>query len=88
MHPDVVQALLTGAREDPAASVRAGCVRALSRMNANSVTVVSAVQAMQGDSDPRVRHEVERALAILTSGVPAPIGQTIRPASHGGGRAN
>ena len=34
------------------------------------------------DADPRVRHEVERALALLTAGVPAPIGQTIRPASY------
>ncbi len=84
MHPDVVQALVTAAREDPAATVRASSVRALARMNANSITVVSAVQALQADSDPRVRHEVERALTILTAGVPTPLGQTIRPVSHGG----
>src|SRR5262249_19120834 len=82
MHPDVVQALVLGAREDPAASVRAGCVRALARMNANSGSVVAAVQSLQADADPPVRHEVERAMSILTAGVPAPIGQTIRPASY------
>jgi hypothetical protein len=80
MHGDVVQALLSGAREDPAASVRASCIRSLARMNVNTVTVVDAILARKADTDPRVRHEAERALAVLTTGQPAPLGQTVRPA--------
>jgi hypothetical protein len=66
-HPDAVHGLLLGAREDPAPSVRAACVRALARMKADSAPVVSALQAMQNDGDPRVLHEVESALATLTA---------------------
>jgi hypothetical protein len=65
-HADVLHALLTGAREDPAPTVRAACVRALARMNANSTQVVSTLQTLKMDGDPRVLHEVEEALATLT----------------------
>jgi hypothetical protein len=66
-HPQVVQALVTAAKEDPAATVRASCVRCLAKMNVNTVPVVTAVQALRGDTDPRVRQEVEQALSVLTA---------------------
>jgi hypothetical protein len=68
MEPRVLDSLLTAAREDPAPMVRAGCVRSLGKMKANTVPVVAVVQAMRGDSDPRVREEVEQTLAILLGG--------------------
>lgn len=66
-HPDVIDALVTAAKEDPAATVRAGCVRCLAKMKASSPAVVSAVQALKADSDARVRDEVERALPVLST---------------------
>jgi hypothetical protein len=64
-HGDAVQALVTAARQDPAPLVRAACVRALARMQCNTAPVVSTLQALKTDSDPRVLHEVEQALATL-----------------------
>jgi len=63
--PQVVHALITGARKDPAAMVRVGCVRSLAKMNANTPTVIDTLQALRGDSDPRVRTEAGVALAAL-----------------------
>jgi hypothetical protein len=63
--PEVVQALVQAARHDPAPLVRAGCVRSLGRMKANTIHVVNAVQALKADTDPRVRQEVEQALPVL-----------------------
>jgi hypothetical protein len=65
-HPHVVQALVLAAGKDPAATVRAGCVRALARMNVNTMPVISAVQALRTDTDPRVQYEVERALGTFS----------------------
>jgi hypothetical protein len=65
--PEILHAVLTGAREDPAASVRAACVRALAKMKANSAQVLSALQSLKTDGDPRVLHEVEAALATLSA---------------------
>jgi hypothetical protein len=65
-HSEVVDALVTAAREDPAATVRAGCVHALAKMGANTVPVVSTIQGLKTDRDPRVRHEVDQALTTLT----------------------
>jgi len=62
-NPQVVDALLLTAREDPAATVRAGAVRALTKMNVNTSSVVSTLQNLKGDADPRVRQDVEQALA-------------------------
>ncbi len=67
-HPQVVQALMTAAKEDPAATVRAGCVRCLANMNVNTVPVVTVVRGLRNDSDPRVRQEAERALSVLAAG--------------------
>lgn len=67
-HPEVVQVLTATAREDPAATVRVGCIRCLARMNVNTVPVVSAVRDLKNDVDPRVRQEAERALSTLAPG--------------------
>jgi hypothetical protein len=67
-HPEMAQALLTGAREDPAATVRAACVHCLAKMNVNTAPVINAIQSMRADMDPRVRHEVDAALSILVPG--------------------
>lgn len=67
-----VQALTRAVREDPAATVRAGCVRALAKMKANTYPVVSAVQAAKNDADTRVRTEAEEALAVLAPGMKTP----------------
>jgi hypothetical protein len=64
-HPHVVQALLQGAAHDGAATVRAACVRALAKMNANTPTVIRAIAALKADGDPRVQEAVEQALATL-----------------------
>jgi hypothetical protein len=66
-NPQVVDALLLAAREDPAATVRAGCVRTLGKMNANTTTVVSTLQGLRSDADPRVRQDVDQALTSLGS---------------------
>ena len=60
-----IDALLKSAKEDPAASVRAGCVRCLGKMNCNLIPVVTALRSMQADTDPRVQTEVEHALGKL-----------------------
>lgn len=67
--PEVVQALVSGAKDDPAPAVRAGCVRALARMKVNTYPVVTTVRALKADADPRVRQEVDEALTAM--GVPA-----------------
>jgi hypothetical protein len=77
--PLVLDALVVAAREDPAAAVRAGCVRALGKMKANTLPVVQAVQSLASDRDPRVRHEVEETLAAI--GAPAEAHDGVRPAS-------
>jgi hypothetical protein len=64
-HGDVVQALVTAARQDPAPLVRAACVRALARMQCNTPQVLSTLQGLKTDGDPRVLHEVEQALATM-----------------------
>jgi hypothetical protein len=73
--PQVVRALLTAAREDPAATVRASCVRALAAMKVCAPSVLATVQALKSDPDARVRHEVEEALPALGAA------GSVRPAS-------
>jgi hypothetical protein len=65
MHPHVVQALLTAAAKDPAATVRTCCVRTLAKMNVNTVPVITGLKDLKGDTDPRVRQAVEDALVSL-----------------------
>ncbi|MFO0930366.1 MAG: HEAT repeat domain-containing protein [Gemmataceae bacterium] len=63
--PQVVGALLTAAKGDPAPAVRAACVRSLGKMNVNLVPVVNVVRTLKADTDVRVRQEVEQTLATL-----------------------
>jgi hypothetical protein len=65
LQPQVVHSLMKVAQEDPAATVRAACVRALGHMGANTVDVVQVVQSLKKDNDPRVRHEAEETLVNL-----------------------
>ena len=64
-HPQVVQIMLTAARNDPAATVRAACVRCLCKMNANTVPVVTTIKTLKADPDPRVRQEADKALSMM-----------------------
>ncbi len=77
MHSEVVQALTTAARQDPAATVRAACVRSLGSMKVNTMPVISTLQALKTDGDPRVLHEVEQALSVLA---PEPGSSAVQPA--------
>jgi hypothetical protein len=67
--PEIVDTLLKAACMDNASAVRVACVRSLVRMNAKTVPVVAAVQALKTDADPRVRAEADLALPKLN---PAP----------------
>lgn len=64
-YPQVVDALVKAALEDPAATVRTACVRGLGRMQCNTVPVINALQTLKTDKDPRVRNEVEQILPTL-----------------------
>ncbi len=65
MHPQIVPALLQSAAQDPAATVRAGCVTCLGRMQAAVEPVFGTLHAMRSDIDPRVRSAVEQAFVQL-----------------------
>ena len=64
-HPEIVQVLVTSARQDPAATVRASCVRSLAVQNINTEPVLATLKALKTDPDPRVRQEADQALTIL-----------------------
>jgi hypothetical protein len=81
MHPQVFDALLTGAREDPAPTVRSCCVRCLSSMNVNSSVLAMTLQGLKNDSDPRVRTEVDQALAKMPQ---QPTKSAVQPVSATG----
>jgi hypothetical protein len=66
--PVVVQALVAAAKEDPAPTVRASCVRCLAKMHVNAVPVVGVIQGLKSDPDPRVRQEADLALNVLMPG--------------------
>jgi hypothetical protein len=63
--PFVVQHLMKAAREDPAPTVRAACVHALTHMKANMPEVTALAHELKSDRDPRVRQEAEEALHAL-----------------------
>jgi hypothetical protein len=68
VEPQIADALIKAAKEDPWAPVRAECVRSLARMKVNTVPAVTVCQALKTDGDPRVRKEAEQALAVLLGG--------------------
>jgi hypothetical protein len=63
-HPQILQGLLTGAKEDPAAKVRVSCVQALTRMQVNRALMASTLESLRSDVDPRVRQAAEEALGM------------------------
>ena len=63
--PWVVENLMTSAREDPAATVRAACVHALAHMQVNTPEALALVRNLKSDRDPNVRQEAEAALSTL-----------------------
>jgi hypothetical protein len=65
-NPHVVSALIHGATQDPAASVRAACVHQLGQIGAATDLVRNTLQLLRADSDPRVREQVEWASARLS----------------------
>jgi hypothetical protein len=64
-NPTVMEALIKAARADADPTVRAACVRCISRMNVCTLPVMSAVQEMKRDRDPQVRAEVDLAIRQL-----------------------
>jgi hypothetical protein len=67
-NPQIVTALVQVAKDDPAASVRAGCVHSLAKMNAGTQPVIAALHSLKTDADPRVQQEASAALAKLAPG--------------------
>lgn len=65
VHPQIVPALIQSASQDPAPSVRAGCVSCLGRMNAAVEPVFGMLHTLRNDTDPRVRQEVDQAFVRL-----------------------
>jgi hypothetical protein len=82
-NPQAVQALVAGARGDAAAPVRAACLRSLARMNVRTLPVLSAVQALKADADPRVRAEAEQALRQLGGADPGMVTLPTPTSSYG-----
>ena len=60
--PLVVQALFKSAKDDPAATVRAACIRHLGGMSASNPQIGAALYRFRSDSDPVVQKEVEQVL--------------------------
>jgi hypothetical protein len=73
----VLKALVQAAKEDPAATVRWTCVHVLGEMKADTVPVISVLQALKADIDVRVRNEAEQSLAALAPNLTQPDSATI-----------
>jgi hypothetical protein len=80
--PQVVDGLTKAAREDPAATVRAACVRALAHMKVNTIDVATVVQELKNDRDPRVRQEADSALEVLGVAAAPRSDSGVQRASH------
>jgi hypothetical protein len=61
----LIDPMVTAAREDPSATVRAACVRCFARMHVNRPDVLATITALKNDTDPRVQHEAEEAFVTL-----------------------
>src|SRR5258708_35836378 len=80
--PQVVDSLVQAAKDDPAASVRAGCIHGLARMNVGTPPVIAAISSLRTDPDARVQHEASQAMAKLAPNYgPAMIDPAVQPAS-------
>jgi HEAT repeats len=69
--PQVLDLLMERAKQDPAPTVRAECVRSLGRLKSDAPGVVEAVKSFRSDADPRVRQEADEAFANLAGTTPA-----------------
>jgi hypothetical protein len=58
--------LTQAAREDPAATVRAACVRGLVKLNVHTEPVLATLRTLKSDQDARVRQEADAALVVLS----------------------
>jgi hypothetical protein len=67
--PAILDSLVAVAKTDPAASVRAECLRSLGRMKANRLDAVAAARSLKTDADPQVRQEAEEILATFSQPV-------------------
>jgi hypothetical protein len=65
VYPQVFDSLLAAAKDDPAPTVRATCIRCLAGMNINPTVMSVTLQALRADADPRVRYEADQALARM-----------------------
>src|SRR5262249_21005039 len=78
----VVEALVQAAKQDPAATVRSGCVHCLAKMDAKMPSVIAVLSVLKGDCDPRVQKEASEALARLAPGqMPMMQDRAVQPAS-------
>lgn len=66
-NPEVIQTLVQGVRNDPAPTVRAACIRSLTRMKIHTIETMDLFRGMKSDQDPRVRLEADKALIQQTS---------------------
>jgi hypothetical protein len=64
-YPQIAAALVRGAAQDPAPTVRVGCVMTLMRMNVATQPVMGVLQNLRTDADPRVRDAAEQAIFRL-----------------------
>jgi hypothetical protein len=77
--PQIVNAMVTAAREDPAPTVRAACVRCLCRMNVATDLVAETLRGLKNDPDAGVRQAAEETLARMSPAQPSaiqPVGAT------------
>jgi hypothetical protein len=76
--PAIVESLVASAKGDPAATVRAGCVRVLGQMKVCTPEVLATVQSLKNDRDERVRQEVARVLPAFGADMPPAGDSTVR----------
>jgi hypothetical protein len=69
--PQVLDLILERAKQDPAPTVRAECMRSLARMKADTAAAVAVVKALQSDEDNRVRQQAAEAYATLSAAAPS-----------------
>jgi hypothetical protein len=67
-NPSIVAELIKAAKDDPAATVRATCVRCLGHMDPQMPGVQATLQGSLSDHDERVRLEARMAVDGLTAG--------------------
>jgi hypothetical protein len=79
--PYVVDALLTAAKTDGAAIVRAASIQSLAHMKVSTPPVLSLLEHAKTDVDPRVRDEAIQAVRYLTSGPGGAMQPGVIPAS-------